>query len=190
MTGVNPVATEAPALLRNWTKYPVMVPPSAFWDLIVSVEVVPVTMVKIFESLFPLEFVAATEWGPAADDVGTVNVAEKVPVAVVVTVAGLLVSAAPSNVSLTVDAAAKLEPVTVTDVPAAPDVGLRVIWGAACAKLIGMYVYRDEASSSRQSSTTPLFLALSTNLVSGVLSSYKSRVYSRSCFSIRKTLNF
>lgn len=188
MTGVNPVPTEAPALLRNWTKYPVIVAPSAFWDLIVSVDVVPVTTVNILASVFPLEFVAATEWGPAAADAGTENVAENVPVAVVVMVAGLLVNTAPSNVSLMVDAVAKLDPVIVTDVPVAPDVGLSVIWGAACAKLGGMYANSDDASSRRQSNTTAASLALSANLARNA-PSHRSPLRFLLWFSIRETLN-
>lgn len=56
--------------------------------------------------------------------------AEKVPVEVLVIVAGLVVTAAPSNVILTIDEAPKLEPVTVTVAPVAPDAGFSVIEAA------------------------------------------------------------
>jgi hypothetical protein len=127
VAGVNPFPTVEPAPLRSVTLYPVMVPPSAFWDLTVNVDVAPVTTLNTLESVFPLELAAATEWGPAVDEADTANVAEKVPVEVVVTVAGLVVTAEPSNVILTVDEAPKLEPVTVTVVPVAPEAGLDLI---------------------------------------------------------------
>ena len=51
----------------------------------------------------------------------------KLPVEVVVTVVGVVVRFVPSNFTVIAELAAKLLPVTVTDVPAGPLVGFSVI---------------------------------------------------------------
>ena len=58
-------------------------------------------------------------------ELGTLNVAVKEPVAVVVIVAGEVVTVAPLNLIVTVDVPEKPVPVTVTVDPTVPLAGLR-----------------------------------------------------------------
>lgn len=73
---------------------------------------------------------AAMVWLPAAAVFGMVIVAENAPVPDEVTVVGLVVMLALSNVIVIVLLAPKLEPEIVTVVPVVPEVGDKVI--AAC----------------------------------------------------------
>jgi hypothetical protein len=75
----------------------------------------------------PLE--AHTVEGPAVDDEGTVKVAEKVPVEVLVMVAGVVVTLVPLSLTVTVEDDGKWEPATVTWVPGGPEVGDSVMEG-------------------------------------------------------------
>jgi hypothetical protein len=89
---------------------------------------VKVVTVKIAEAVFALASVAVTVLAPA-EEAGTTNVAEKAPVADVVTVTGTVVCVAPLNFIVMVEVEAKPAPVTVTVVPTGPEVGFRVIDG-------------------------------------------------------------
>lgn len=70
--------------------------------------------------------VARTVCGPA-DVVGTINDALKVPPEDVVTVDGVVDLVAPSYVIVTIEFGEKVLPVTVTEMPGNPLVGLRLI---------------------------------------------------------------
>ena len=85
-----------------------------------------VVTVKVADAVFALASVAVTVLAPA-EDAGTLNVAEKAPVADVVTVTGTVVCVAPLNFIVMVEVEAKPAPVTVTVVPTGPEVGFRVI---------------------------------------------------------------
>ena len=74
---------------------------------------------KVAEAVFELASVAVTVLAPAAVE-GTTKVAEKVPAADVVTVAGTVVTVAPLNFIVMVEEEAKLAPVTVTVTPTGP----------------------------------------------------------------------
>ena len=78
-----------------------------------------VVTVKVAEAVFELASVAVTVLAPAAVE-GTTKVAEKVPAADVVTVAGTVVTVAPLNFIVMVEEEAKLAPVTVTVTPTGP----------------------------------------------------------------------
>jgi len=71
--------------------------------------------------------VALTVWAPAVADDGIVTDDVKLPVEVVVTVAGVVATFVPSNFTVIAELAAKLLPVTVTDVPVGPLDGFSVI---------------------------------------------------------------
>ena len=83
--------------------------------------------VNVFESeLDP--WVATTVSGPT-DEAGTVKLAENPPLVLVVTVAGVVVTSLPLNVMVTLELGSKLVPVTSTEVPTGPEVGLSVMTG-------------------------------------------------------------
>lgn len=75
----------------------VPVGPEVGFKVIDGEEVTVKVALAVAEPLFAL-----TEAGPEVDAEGTVNAAEKVPVEVVVTVAGLVVTSVPLNAIVTV----------------------------------------------------------------------------------------
>ena len=82
-----------------------------------------VVTVNVCESEF-VPSVAVTVWSPFEEPPGTLNEATKPPVPLAMAVATVPV---PWNDTVIADDAMKLEPVTVTAVPAGPSVGLIVI---------------------------------------------------------------
>ena len=76
--------------------------------------------VNVAEALFPLASVALTICAPAEAVEGMTKVEVKAPEASVVTVAGLVVCAAPLNAIVTMEEGARPAPVTVTVVPTGP----------------------------------------------------------------------
>ncbi len=93
-----------------------------------------VVTVKVAEALFALASVAVTVLAPAVEE-GTTKVAEKVPAADVVTVAGTVATVAPLNFIVMVEEEAKLAPVTVTVTPTGPWMGVNVIVGVVTVKV-------------------------------------------------------
>ncbi len=82
---------------------------------------------NVAEALFVLASVADTVWLPVVE-AGAVKDALNEPTLEVVTVAGVVVCATVSYATVIVEEEAKPVPVTVTDVPTFPLVGLRVIF--------------------------------------------------------------
>ena len=62
-------------------------------------------------------------------ELGTVKSAEKPPLVLVVTVAGIVVTGLPAKVMITLEIGSKLMPVTITKVLTSPDVGSRLMAG-------------------------------------------------------------
>jgi hypothetical protein len=92
-----------------------------------------VVTVKVAEPEFVAASVAVTVGEP--EEVGTVNVAENVPVPEVVMVAGFVVKGFPPNVTVTAEFGVKFEPVTVTDLPTGPVAGANVKEGVLTVKV-------------------------------------------------------
>jgi hypothetical protein len=109
---------------------PVSACPDVYWLPTVSVACAGTELpcVNTADALVPSEaLVAVTVLAPEGDDCGTTNEAVKAPAALEVTAEGVVETAAPPYVRVIAVPAGKLLPVTVTCVPAAPAVGLRVI---------------------------------------------------------------
>ena len=71
-----------------------------------------------------------------AVSIGTLNVAEKPPLALAINGKGVVKTDFPSNVTVIFEFETKFEPVTVTVVPKEPDVGFRVTLEAITVKLV------------------------------------------------------
>lgn len=129
VTVVGAVTTVAPLKVIETTDVPAKPLPATVTVIPagpeVGVSVIAGVTVNVADGvLVPSE--AVTVWAPAVA-VGTVKVAEKLPAAFVVTVAGAVVCVAPANFIVMVASGMKLVPVTVTVVPTCPEAGLREI---------------------------------------------------------------
>ena len=87
----------------------------------------PKPTVNVADALLPAPSVADIVWLPAVAVLGTVTVAEKLPVELVVIVVGVVTSVVLSNFTVTVLLGLKLEPESVTAVLGWPAVGDSVI---------------------------------------------------------------
>jgi hypothetical protein len=123
--GVAPPKVIVPIVVRTENPVPVTVTLVPTWPLAGDRVIVGVVTVNVAAPWSELASVAMTVFAPAAVE-GTTKVAVKVPAALVVTVAGLVVTVAKLNFIVMVEEGAKLEPVTVTVTPTGPWVGLRV----------------------------------------------------------------
>src|SRR3972149_3849287 len=92
----------------------------------VGVMVIP-DIVKVALAKLPEASWAFTVWLPSVT-AGTVKVAVKLPVALVVTNAGLVVTVTSSNLMVTFELGVKPLPLTLTVAPTRPEVGVMVIF--------------------------------------------------------------
>jgi len=97
------------------------------WPLEGERAMVGMVTVKVAAAEFDAESVAATVWPPDGAPVGMIKVAENEPVPDAVIEDGFVVTAVPAKVTVTAELGVKLEPVTVTEVPDGPLVGLKEI---------------------------------------------------------------
>jgi hypothetical protein len=70
-------------------------------------------------------------------------------------VAGVVVSGVPSKAMVTVELGSKLIPVTITDVPAGPEVGLSVMLGGTITAAVVNFHSLDEVIGLPEISSTP-----------------------------------
>ncbi len=113
----------------GYTKHPLRVPiPEVlppFATFTVMGCVTEASTVKKAEAVLPMLSDAVTVWTPRLV-FGTVKLAVNAPVRSAVTVIGVVLCVAPSNLIVTVEEAANIVPVTVTGVPTNQLVGLKV----------------------------------------------------------------
>jgi hypothetical protein len=96
---------------------------------LVGLRVMKATMLKVAVATCVDASVTVTVWAPFVEVPGTVNVALKDPMLLLVIVEGDVGCVAPSYLMVMVEEAAKPDPDTVTVVPPIPFAGLRVIDG-------------------------------------------------------------
>jgi len=132
--GAAPLNVMVPIVVRMENPEPVTVTEVPTEPWVTDKTIVGVVTANVAEALFALASVAVTVLAPAVEE-GTTKVAEKVPAADVVTVAGTVATVAPLNFIVMVEEEAKLAPVTVTVTPTGPWMGVNVIVGVVTVKV-------------------------------------------------------